>query len=71
MPPLRVVHYPGIDTKARANGVDVDTLTSQLINAEDRGKAFKPGPFDNHSWSVDRNTVPTVEYKHADEGYFK
>lgn len=70
IPPLRVVHYPGVDTKARLAGVDVDRLNS-LVMSDEKTLAFHPGPLAEKSWSVESNRVPAAVYNHADIGYFK
>ena len=66
-----MVHYPSVDTKARAQGTDVETITAQMIKGGQKPSAFKPGPFEERSWSMERNRVPAVTYDHAENGYFK
>ena len=61
IPPLNVVLNPSVDTSARLAGVRIpssslDTLTSK--------KGFFPGPFKEHSWSMDTNKIPVPDYEH-------
>lgn len=71
IPPLRVVHYPSVDTKARDAGADVASVTAQMMKQEVRATAFKPGPHETRSWSMEANRIPAVTYDHANNGYFK
>ena len=71
IPPLRVVHYPSVDTKARQRGVDVDLITADLMKRSEMSGAYKPGPEEGRSWSIESNRVPAINYNHADNGYFK
>ncbi|XP_067938136.1 uncharacterized protein FLJ43738-like [Watersipora subatra] len=70
IPPLRVVHYPSVDSKAREKGKDVEAVTAQMLRDEVKPVAFKPGPDNDRSWSMERNRVPAVTYDHAENGYF-
>lgn len=68
IPPLRVVQYPGVDTKARSSGATVDKLNSERY---EKAEAFHPGPDKRRSWSVESNRIPTKCYNHGENGYFK
>ena len=62
IPPLNVVLNPSVDTDTRLAGGS----TSPAVEGEgiERHKGFKPGPYEDHSWVLERNKIPAIDYEH-------
>ena len=63
IPPLNVVLNPSVDVDSRLAG----RSTSPAVEGEgiEKHKGFKPGPFEEHSWVIERNKIPAVDYEHS------
>ena len=62
IPPLSVVQNPSVDAESRLQG----TLPpSTGMDSEERHSGFKPGPFIEHSWTLERNKIPAIDYEHS------
>lgn len=63
IPPLNVVLNPSVDTDARLAGLP----THPAVEGEgyEKIKGFKPGPFEVHSWNLERNKIPAYDYEHS------
>nr|KAG5711366.1 hypothetical protein BaRGS_006063 [Batillaria attramentaria] len=62
IPPLSVVHYPSVDTIARARGWPLPPAIPG--EGEERTKGYQPGPFLLSSWNMEDNRVPAYDYQH-------
>ncbi|KAL3851655.1 hypothetical protein ACJMK2_015384 [Sinanodonta woodiana] len=62
VPPLNVVLNPSVDTVARLAGEPL--LPAVEGEGKDNNKGFKPGPFEEYSWNLERNKVPAIDYEH-------
>ena len=62
IPPLNVVLNPSVDTAARLAG----RSTSPAVKDEgvESTNGFGPGPFVEHSWTVEQNQIPLRDYEH-------
>ncbi|KAF6041641.1 hypothetical protein EB796_000053 [Bugula neritina] len=60
------VHYPSVDTKARAAGTDVASLTAEMNRQTVKPSGFKPGPFETRL-DLESNYVPAINYEHTDK----
>lgn len=69
IPPLNVVLNPSVDTDARLAGITPRPAVENEGNETNRG--FKPGPFLEHSWVLERNKVPVIDYEHDKFREFK
>lgn len=49
----------------------MDSITADLMKRGEMSGAYKPGPEEGRSWSIESNRVPAINYNHADNGYFK
>lgn len=61
IPPLNVVFNPSVDTDARQEGI-IPRPEGETEDVTNRG--FKPGPFLDHAWILERNKIPAVDYEH-------
>lgn len=62
IPPLNVVLNPSVDTDARLAGITPRPAVENEGIETNRG--FKPGPFLDHAWILERNKIPAVDYEH-------
>ena len=62
IPPLNVVLNPSVDTKAREAGLP--TLPAVENEGIEKTNGFKPGPYEGHSWNLERNKVRIHDYEH-------
>ncbi|KAK3601780.1 hypothetical protein CHS0354_016147 [Potamilus streckersoni] len=62
VPPLNVVLNPSVDTVSRLAGEPL--LPAVEGEMKDNNKGFKPGPFEEYSWNLERNKVPAIDYEH-------
>ena len=62
IPPLSVVHYPSVDTLARAQGLSLPP--SIPGEGQEKVPGYKPGPYDLSSWLMEDNRVPAYVYDH-------
>ncbi|KAJ8301728.1 hypothetical protein KUTeg_020715 [Tegillarca granosa] len=69
IPPLNVVLNPSVDTRARESGISL--LPAVEGEGKDLNKGFKPGPFAEHSWVLERNKIPAYDYEHTKFAEYK
>lgn len=62
IPPLNVVLNPSVDTDARLAGITPRPAVEN--EGVETNKGFKPGPFLEHAWALERNKIPAVDYEH-------
>ena len=58
-PSLHVVHNPSVDTEGRKIG-----RLFYEEPASEKHNGFGPGPFVEHSWTMERNKIPLRNYHH-------
>lgn len=60
------IRYPGIRLNPSLSVVNNQDSYSprKLSDASELKKGFGPGPFLEHSWSLERNNIPLRNYKH-------
>lgn len=69
IPPLNVVLNPSVDTRARESGFSI--LPAVEGEGKEFNKGYKPGPFAEHSWVLERNKIPAYDYEHTKFAEFK
>ena len=62
IPPLSVVLNPSVDAAAREAGLSVRPAVEG--EGEEMTRGFMPGPYTQHSWSLERNRIPAHDYNH-------
>ncbi|XP_062581954.1 uncharacterized protein LOC134243735 isoform X3 [Saccostrea cucullata] len=62
VPPLGVVVNPSVDTAAREAGLPL--LPAVENEGVEKTNGFKPGPYEDHSWNLERNKIPVYDYQH-------
>nr|XP_022302036.1 uncharacterized protein LOC111110021 isoform X1 [Crassostrea virginica]XP_022302037.1 uncharacterized protein LOC111110021 isoform X1 [Crassostrea virginica]XP_022302039.1 uncharacterized protein LOC111110021 isoform X1 [Crassostrea virginica] len=62
VPPLNVVLNPSVDTAAREAGLP--TIPAVENEGQEKTNGFKPGPYEDHSWNLERNKIPVYDYQH-------
>ncbi|XP_033647231.1 uncharacterized protein LOC117306814 [Asterias rubens] len=63
IPALAVVNDPSVDTLAREAGVPIiPAVDPQEV---ERNCGFMPGPYDDKSWSMEKNKIPIKDMEHA------
>lgn len=62
IPPLNVVLNPSVDTLSRLEGKPC--LPAVPGEGLEKNKGFHPGPFEEHSWVLEKNKIPAVDYEH-------
>ncbi|XP_053378149.1 uncharacterized protein LOC123529262 isoform X2 [Mercenaria mercenaria] len=62
IPPLNVVLNPSVDTDSRLAGITPRPAVEN--EGDETNKGFKPGPYLEHSWVLERNKVPAIDYEH-------
>ena len=56
-PALNVVNNPSVDPLA-------PKADKENMAGDNRAKGFHPGPYEDFSWKLDRNKIPTRDYDH-------
>lgn len=62
VPPLNVVGNPSVDTAAREAGFP--TIPAVENDGVEKINGFKPGPYDDYSWNMEKNKIPVYDYQH-------
>ncbi|XP_013407741.1 uncharacterized protein LOC106171815 [Lingula anatina] len=62
VPPLNVVLNPSVDTAKREAGLPIVPAVDGEF--EERVNGFMPGPYEEHSWLLERNKIPVRDYEH-------
>lgn len=69
IPPLNVVLNPSVDTDSRLAGITPRPAVE--TDGDERNKGFKPGPFLERSWVLEKNKIPAIDYEHDKFDRFK
>lgn len=66
IPALSVVSYPNVDTHKR----DIGVLKPEHADCKqlERNAGYQPGPFPEHSWSLEKNKIPLATYRQEQFG---
>lgn len=61
IPPLNVVLNPSVDSRAREAGLPMHIAHP---GEQERSKGFLPGPYEELSWTLEKNQIPVRDYQH-------